>query len=192
MCSTSFKLPVCSVCRDNMEGPLDLKKICKGNTGDLPGWITNEFLPTRNFPDQIVDQSFLRAINASVHRRKNPRNVNFTNSNYKDVPTSFHPVALISFARANKLDLHLYGFARSLDENKEGVVYPIYNSERGTYDAKVFLLIHGRQFYPIRNPLNILRPELDARPDRACLKCGSSFSSSTLRNKHYDICLMDK
>jgi hypothetical protein len=188
-------MSVCSVCGDNMDEPLDLriKKISKGDT-DLPDWITNEFLPTRNFPGQIVeeDQSFLRAINASVHRRKNFRYVNFINPDYKDIPTEFHLDTVISFARANKLDIHLYGFARSLNLIKEGVVYPIYNSERGIYDAKVFLLVHGKHFYPIRKPLKILRPELNSQSCEYCLKCGLTCPSSTMKNKHYDICLMDK
>jgi hypothetical protein len=202
MCSTSFKLPVCSVCRDNMEEPSDLS--VRGT--DLPEWITNEFLPTRNFPGQIVDRSFLRAINASVHRRKNFRYVDFTNSNYKDVPTEF-PVdvnTMIAFGKANKLELHLYGYSHIYETFKKsyiddtekkikigGLVFPIYNSERGIYDAKVFLLVHDKHVYPIKKPLKILSPNLTSYRGVYCLKCGLTFSTATLKNIHYDLCLLN-
>jgi hypothetical protein len=191
-----------------MGEPLDLKKSCKGNTGDLPEWITNEILPTRNFPSQIVeeDQSFLRAVNASVCRRCKFRNINFSNSNYKDVPTEF-PVdvnTMIAFGKTNKMDLHLYGYSHIYETFKEsyfndsekkikigGLVFPIFNSERGTYGSKVYLLLYNEHVYPIKKPLKILSPNITSDRGVYCLKCGLTFSTAVLKNIHYDLCLIE-
>jgi hypothetical protein len=213
---------VCSVCHRNLDDEclaihvrnqhveiLELwrGKKCSGDIEVFPDWIKREIMPTWNFHRQSeeVDQCFLKAVNTSVHKRKDRSRFNFTIEGYKDIPTDF-PVeikTMIDFGKANKLDLHLYKYAKIDPEfvkevkkiiniDKEGVVYPVYNSERGTYDAKVFLLLHDEHVFAVRYPLAILRPELKSsytQYGKYCLKCGTVFSSPTVTNKHYDICL---
>jgi hypothetical protein len=176
-----------------MEAPLDLRITSKGDTGNLPDWVKRELLPIKNFPDQIVDHSFLRAINGSLRGRYvNSINVNFDYSDYKDIPTSF-PVdvkTMIDFAKVNNLNLHLYMYEK-IAENSEGLgkggrVYSIYNSK--TEGRRVFLLLHNDREFPIRNPFKLLRPQLKSPRPVYCYRCGTTFADSLRRNKHYDNC----
>jgi hypothetical protein len=157
---------------------------------DLPDWVKRELLPTKNFPEQITDQSFLRAVNGSIFGGNDLRYVNFEYANYVDVPTSF-PVdvkTMIDFAKVNKLDLHLYMY-EELGENSQGNagrVYSIYNSN--TQGRRVFLLLHDDREFPIRNPFKLLKPQLKSRRPVYCYRCGATCGDSQRRNKHYQNC----
>jgi hypothetical protein len=158
----------------------------------LPDWVKRELLPIKNFPEQIVEHSFLRAVNGSLFWRNDLRCVNFEYSDYKDIPTTF-PVdvkTMIDFARVNKLDLHLYMY-EEMGENSEelrngGRVYSIYNSN--TEGSRVFLLLHGDREFPIRNPFKLLRPQLKSRRPVYCYRCGATCGDSRRRDKHYENC----
>jgi hypothetical protein len=155
---------------------------------DLPDCVKKEILTNWNSLEQREekDQCFLRSVNASIHRRRDPRYVDFNSPLYKDVPTSF-PVevnTMIAFGKTNNLDMHLYEFK---EKKIDGSVRAIFNSK--TKGPKVFLLLHKEHVLPIRNPLKILRPGLTSSNGLYCFKCGTTFSSSTSKNKHSDICL---
>jgi hypothetical protein len=78
------------------------------------------------------------------------------------------------FAKANDIDMQLYGYApideefvkeckNYVDLNVEGVVYSIYSSPRcpsKQKKIKVFLLLYKNHVFPIRRLWKILTPRL--------------------------------
>jgi hypothetical protein len=68
---------------------------------------------------------------------------------------------------------------------RDGIVYPMYNSHPEVKGPKVNLLLYKDHVFPIRNPGRLLRPKLKSSPGKMCLRCGTTSSNKFKSDRHY-------